>query len=425
MNDADHKRILMISTHGYFENKPSFGRPDTGGQVVFVIELSKALSEFGYQVDILSRQFAGYEHIEPVSDRVRIVRIPCGGKDFIPKEYLVDYLPELVEGFAEYVDRNKLEYTLIDAHYWDAGYVGTKLAARFDVPLVFTPHSLGKWKETRMKQSAREEGQEIDEEEMEEKYNFRERNATETSIMEDAYKVIATTPTQRRIISSDYGIDDEKIMLLTPGFSETKFRKLPEEEVQSVREEYGLPSSFVLTVGRITPYKGYNLAIKAFRQVVQQEPEAHLVLAVGSHEQSDVDKREELARLAESIGVRDKVMLYGYIEKLEAFYNAAHAFVQPSTYEPFGMVAIESMACGTPAVVTSHGGLKDFVEAGEEALVVDPLDTESLARAILELLRDRQLHDRLSRLGYKKAHSRFTWKHIAGSMLDLLLGNGG
>ena len=57
-------RILMISTHGYFEGKPSFGRADTGGQIVFVIELSKALAKLGYKVDILSRKFEDFNQIE-------------------------------------------------------------------------------------------------------------------------------------------------------------------------------------------------------------------------------------------------------------------------------------------------------------------------------------------------------------------------
>ena len=98
------KRILMVSTHGYFEGNPSFGRADTGGQIVFVIELSKALAKFGYKVDILSRQFEDFEEIEQLNEHVRIVRIPCGGSRFIPKEYLVEYLPELIDGFEKYFE---------------------------------------------------------------------------------------------------------------------------------------------------------------------------------------------------------------------------------------------------------------------------------------------------------------------------------
>ena len=134
------KRILMVSTHGYFEGKPSFGRADTGGQIVFVIELSKALATLGYKVDILSRQFEDFEQVEQLTEDVRIVRMPCGGSDFISKEYLVEYLPELIDGFVKYCQENSLRYDFIDSHYWDAGFVGVKLASIFNAPHI-TPFS--------------------------------------------------------------------------------------------------------------------------------------------------------------------------------------------------------------------------------------------------------------------------------------------
>ncbi|MBA7701003.1 Mannosylfructose-phosphate synthase [subsurface metagenome] len=92
----------------------------------------------------------------------------------------------------------------------------------------------------------------------------------------------------------------------------------------------------------------------------------------------------------------------------------------PSTYEPFGMVAIESMACGTPAVVTSHGGLKAFLVDGQDALVVDPLDTQALAEAILKLLKDKRLCEEISRRGREKALSMFTWERIAQNTLRVI-----
>lgn len=188
------KRILMISTHGYFEGNPSFGRADTGGQIVFVIELSKAMAKFGYKVDILSRQFEDFAQIELLAEDVRIIRVPCGGNSFIPKEYLVEYLPDLIDGFVKYCKENNLAYDFLDSHYWDAGFVGMKLATIFKVPHIFTPHSLGMWKEARMRQASAEEKEEIDEADFEKKYNYKLRNTTEKVIMESVNKVIATTP---------------------------------------------------------------------------------------------------------------------------------------------------------------------------------------------------------------------------------------
>src|SRR6056297_1253595 len=93
---VQHKteRIAMVSTHGYVAAEPPLGAPDTGGQVVYVIELSKKLAQLGYDVDIWTRQFEDQPQFEEVAEGVRIIRMPCGGKDFIPKEFLYKKLPE-------------------------------------------------------------------------------------------------------------------------------------------------------------------------------------------------------------------------------------------------------------------------------------------------------------------------------------------
>jgi mannosylfructose-phosphate synthase len=81
-------RIMMISTHGYVAADPPLGAPDTGGQVVYVLELAKKLGQFGYKVDLWTRRFEDLPAEETVDDNVRIMRAECGGADFIPKEYL-------------------------------------------------------------------------------------------------------------------------------------------------------------------------------------------------------------------------------------------------------------------------------------------------------------------------------------------------
>lgn len=412
------KRILMISTHGYFEAKPSFGRADTGGQIVFVIELSREIAKLGYKVDILTRQFENFSQFEQINDDVRIVRIPCGGRDFIPKEFLVQYLPELVDGFTEYTRENNLSYEFIDSHYWDAGFVGMRLSGSFNIPYIFTPHSLGIWKEMDMKEAAKQEGKEIDEDELGKKYNFKQRNSTEKTIMENARKIIATTPEQKDIIHRRYSIAESRVKIITPGFFPEKYHKIDKDELAPLIKRYNLPEKYILSVGRITSYKGYNLLIEAFQHVAREVPDVSLVMTVGSDEPSDVAKRDILAKRAENLGIGDRIKFYGYVDRLEVFYNAAKLLVMPSTYEPFGMVAIESMACGTPAVVTSRGGLKAFLEDGKNALIVDPLNTEEMVQAIINLLKDKDLHDEIARNGYKLAHAKFTWKHIAESTLQ-------
>jgi len=416
----DEKRILMISTHGYFEAQPSYGLPDTGGQVAYVIELSLALAKLGYKVDILTRQFADFPQHEEVGEKVSIIRVSCGGRDFIPKEYLAEYLPDLVNGFIKYCRINGLKYDFIDSHYWDAGFVGMKLAESFGIPHIFTPHSIGFWKKMQMERTAVEQGATLNEDELERHHNFKQRIRTEKTIMTRANQVIATSPHQKDLITGDYGIPEEKTDVITPGFDPNKYRRIDENSLKKAIAKHGLPPRFILSVGRITEYKGHDLLIEAMKYVCREIPDVKLVLRIGSKElhENEAKKINELLQMVRKLGMEKQVLFYDYVEDIESFYNAAEVFVLPSTYEPFGMVAIEAMACGTPAVLTTEGGLRDLLQDEEDALFADPVDTEAMTKSIVRLLQDKSLHEHISRNGCDKAHNRFTWDSIARRILE-------
>jgi mannosylfructose-phosphate synthase len=166
----------MISTHGYVAAEPEFGKPDTGGQVVYVLELSKCLARMGYAVDIMTRRFEDQPAVDKVAERVRIVRIPCGGDGFLPKETLCDSIPEWCENASRWLRKEGLGVRLINSHYWDAGLAGQALANRFGIPHVHTPHSIGAWKRENM---------DGDPAELEKKYNFRKRIREEKVIYDE------------------------------------------------------------------------------------------------------------------------------------------------------------------------------------------------------------------------------------------------
>ena len=143
------------------------------------------------------------------SDRVRILRFPCGGKDFIPKEVLCDSIPEWVTNVERYVRSKRLRYAFINSHYWDAGLAGQALANRLEIPHVHTPHSIGAWKRDNM---------DGDPEELEQKYNFRQRVREEKVVYDECDLVIATTPPQRDILTNgEYDVPPQKIKVIPPG----------------------------------------------------------------------------------------------------------------------------------------------------------------------------------------------------------------
>lgn len=412
------KRILMISTHGYVSATPEFGRPDTGGQVVYVLELSSCLARMGYRVDILTRRFEDQPAQEKVSERVRILRFPCGGKDFIPKETLCHAIPEWVNHVRHFITSKKLKYAFINSHYWDAGLAGQALANHFGVPHVHTPHSIGAWKRDNM---------DGDPEELERKYNFRHRIREEKVIYDECNVLVATTPQQRDVLAdAAYDVPLDKIRVVPPGYDDTRFFPVSLATRQALKQDLNIEGRMVLALGRMARNKGYDLLLRAMPTVFERLDDVRLLLAVGSTEPTADELRqiEQLRQLAEELGIRRRVLFRDYIpdECLADYYRAADVFALSSRYEPFGMTAVEAMACGTPAVVTTEGGLWEQTTWGLEALYANPFDPESFGHAVATVLMHPRVRDQLAKFGSQKARLRFTWTGVAQQILRVLQG---
>lgn len=416
MPSAPPRRIMMISTHGYVSGQPEFGRPDTGGQVVYVLRLSECLARLGYAVDIFTRQFEDQPRIEILGDGLRIVRIPAGGPDFIRKEWMGDVMPEWSKNAEAFIRDAGLEYAFVNSHYWDAGLAGDALAARLAIPHVHTPHSIGAWKRDNMDGAA---------DELEREYNFRRRIRDEKAIYDSADILLATTPQQRDILqATDYDIPSDKIAVIPPGYDDNQFFPVSLASRTALKRELDLDGPLVLALGRIADNKGYDLLVRAMPVVTARVPGARLLLAIGSTDPTP-GEREQVAilrRLAADLGIEDRVLIRDYIpdEQLADHYRAADVFALSSRYEPFGMTAVEAMACGTPTVVTTEGGLWEMVTWGLDALYADPFDPEAFGHAIASVLEYPRIAAQLSRGGSLRARARFTWNGIAQQVLNVL-----
>lgn len=407
--------ILMLSLHGYVAAEPELGKPDTGGQVVFVIELAKRFSRLGYRVDVVTRRFERQPEFDRINDGLQVWRIPYGGKRFIRKEDMHDYLSDFITNFLASVRSRQIGYDVVNSHYWDAGWAGQKIAEELRIPHIHTPHSLGAWKREGM------EG-ESDPEELEKRYRLEERIHKEFLTYRSCDHIIATTEEQLDVLQSEYDLPDKHISVIPPGVDENRFtpaRNLVRKELQ---ERFEIGPYTIYAVGRMAKNKGYDLLIQSLPTVFKLVPEAELLLAAGSENSArDREQETELKKLAKDLGVHKKIRWERYIpdEDMADYYRASAVFSLSSRYEPFGMTAIEAMACGTPTVITTHGGLLDLIEFGKHALYADPTQPEEYGAILAMPMRYPRLAEGLSNEGSRFARRTFGWTGIARRTLTI------
>ncbi len=407
--DSAINSICMLSTHGYFDPVPELGRTDTGGQVVYVLELAKALSTRGMRVDIYTRWFdRSSSQIDPVPGQpdVRVIRIPAGPWEFIPKEEIYEILPELAKNMIGFIRDHHLHYDFFHGHYVDAGLVTLDAAQAFDRPAFFTAHSLGAWKREQIGE---------DPEEMEKKYKFSRRISEELHVFRSVKAQTVTTELQKEKLDQLYGFTSDNIVVIPPGVDIHTFQPLKFDERKV--ETGGLPDRYIFHLSRIDSNKGHDLLLNAFDIVRKAIPGVHLVIGGGSvvPRQRELEVLAAMKKIIEEKGMHSRVHIVGHVldELLVPYYQQAELFALPSIFEPFGMTALEAMACSKPVVASRLGGISDVISSGENGFLIDPADTGEFAAAMIMLLEDEQLLESMGQAACKTIHRHFSWEAIA------------
>lgn len=406
-------RIAMLSTHGYFDPIPQLGRTDTGGQVVYVLELARALTIYGVKVDIYTRWLdQSKKQIDPVPDcpDVRIVRIPAGPWEFIPKEFIYDVLPELAENMGTFIRENRLSYDLYHGHYVDAGLVTLDVAEKTGKPAFFTPHSLGAWKRDQMGG---------DPAKMEKQFNFRHRIAEEMRIFKSVNAQTLTTQLQYEKLKELYDFDADNVVVIEAGTNIHQYHPLNPGEKDI---EISLPEKYIFYVSRIDSNKGHDMLLRAFDIVRKEAESVDLVIGGGSPNprQRELDIIAGMQKIVDECGMQDRVHIIGYVpdELMAPYYRQAQIFALPSLFEPFGMTTTEAMACGTPVVASRFGGIKTIIKSGRNGILVDPTDAGEFAGAMIDLLKDREKAARIGKAGAQTVKDRLSWEAIARRHLE-------
>jgi mannosylfructose-phosphate synthase len=415
MNNSSRK-IAMLSTHGYFDPIPQLGRTDTGGQVVYVLELAKALAAAGYATDIYTRWFdPDQPQIDPVPGHpeVRVIRIPAGPWEFIPKEFIYDVLPELSKNMIEFIRENNLDYELYHGHYVDAGIVAVDVAGAMNKPVYFTAHSLGAWKRDQMGG---------DPGEMEERFNFRHRIAEEMRIFKSVNAQSLTSVVQHEKLRELYDYDAGNIEIIPPGVDVHHYYP-PRAGDKKVKTP--LPEKYVFCLSRIDSNKGHDLLLHAWELVLKQIRDTTLVIGGGSPNPKprELEVFAGMDKIIREAGMADSIIKIGYVPDgmMRPYYQQALLFVMPSLFEPFGMTSQEAMACGTPVIASKFGGIRNTIRHGYNGLLVDPSDRVEFSRAIIDLLHDDKKRETLAGNAHKVILKEYSWEAIARRHLEFYL----
>ncbi len=390
-------KIAMVSEHANPLATP--GSVDAGGQNVHVAALSRALAERGHRVTVFTRRDDPTTPTRvPLCPGVEVVHLTAGPQRHVPKDDLLPHLPALSAGLAAAWRFDRPD--VVHSHFWMSGIAALDAAAERGTghpPVLHTFHALGSVK--RRYQGTADTSP-------------AERARLEPLVGQRAATVIATCPdevAELRLL----GVPEDRIEIAPCGVDLGMFQNTGRAAARGATFR-------VLSLGRLVPRKGVDIAIRAVGLLHEQgidDVELHIV-GTGDAPAGESGPDAETVRLtalAESLGLSDQVRFLGRVPRddVPALIREADAVVCTPWYEPFGIVPLESMACGTPVVAANVGGLGDTVVDGVTGLLVPPQDAPAVADAFARLRADPAFAATLGAAGRMRVEARYSWERVA------------
>ncbi|GAS88496.1 D-inositol-3-phosphate glycosyltransferase [Mycolicibacterium brisbanense] len=390
------RRVAVLSVHTSPLAQPGTG--DAGGMNVYVLQTALQLARRGVEVEIFTRATSSADApTVAVAPGVLVRNVVAG-----PFEGLDKYdLPTQLCAFTAGVLRAEAThepgyYDVVHSHYWLSGQVGWLARDRWAVPLVHTAHTLAA-----VKNAALAEG-DAPEPPL--------RAVGEQQVVDEADRLIVNTEHEAQQLVSLHNADRSRIDVVHPGVDLELFSP---GDRRAARAVLGLAADeqVVAFVGRIQPLKAPDILLRAAAKLPGLR-----VLVAGGPSGSGLTEPDTLVRLADELGITDRVTFLPPQSRAELVnvYRAADLVAVPSYSESFGLVAIEAQACGTPVVAAAVGGLPVAVRDGVTGALVHGHDIDDWAAAIDDVLQRDPVA--LSRAAVAHADG-FSWAHTVDALL--------
>ncbi|NBC31158.1 MAG: glycogen synthase [Alphaproteobacteria bacterium] len=380
-----------------------------GGAGVHIEYLSRELAKLA---DVEVRTFHDQDQPE-AQPKVRGTRYDTSAFSGCPKEFVS---PLKALGTCLVFNGQGVQADVVHCHTWYTQFGGILAKMLYQIPFVLTVHSLEPlrpWKRDQLGNG------------------YQLSSWVERTAIEMADAVIAVSNSTRDDVIRLFNVDPNKVPVIPNGIDTEEYqpRQAPE-----VLRKYGIDPErpYCLFVGRVTRQKGVLYLLQSVPAI---DPRMQIVLAAGESDTPEMQKDFEAqvqALQAERPGVVFIPQMLG-LETKVVLYSHAAVFCCPSIYEPFGIINLEAMACGTPVVGSALGGIKEVVIDGETGFLVDagidpqpphdPLDggafAARLAEAINRFVDNADLAAEMGRKGRQRVIDHYSWSSVAQQTLDL------
>ena len=367
-----------------------------GGIAKVVYDLSKRLIKDGHEVTVVTYKEGDVPYYE--NDKgVEVYRVD---NYMINPNNFIDWIMQLnfnMVSKASEIIKKENGFDVIHAHDWLVTYSAKTLKDSFGIPLVCTIHAT---------ENGRNSGIHND--------TQRYINDSEWLLSYESSEVIVNSNFMKNDLQRIFGLPYDKITVVPNGVNLDNFEDVDRD--YDFRRQYAADNEkIILYVGRLVYEKGVQNLIGAMPKILQNYNDAKLVVAGRG------GMLDELKAEAEYLGIANKVYFVGYCDskKVQKMYKCADVAVFPSTYEPFGIVALEAMLAGVPTVVSDIGGLNDIIDHGITGMKAYAGNSNSIADSVLALLFDQKLCAQVSKNAISKVKECYNWNTITDSTLKI------